>query len=64
MHIIYYVRSINEQKKTNSARLFNARNLTLDVMEVLKEAGPSDTFPTITGLKAVYLKGLLGSEEH
>jgi len=38
--------------------LFNARNLAPDIMEILMEAGPSETLPTITGLKAVYIKGL------
>ncbi len=38
--------------------VFNARNLAPDVMTVLMEAGPSDVFPTITGLKAVYIKAL------
>ena len=38
--------------------VFNARNLAPDVMEILMEAGPSETLPTITGLKAVYIKGL------
>jgi hypothetical protein len=37
---------------------FNARNLAPDVMKILTEAGPSETLPTITGLKAVYVKGL------
>jgi hypothetical protein len=38
--------------------VFNARNLTPDVVTVLKEAEPSDVFPTITGLKAIYIKAL------
>ena len=38
--------------------VFNARNLAPDVMKVLLEAGPSETLPTIAGLKAVYIKGL------
>ena len=37
--------------------VFNARNLAPDVMEILMEAGLSETFSTITGLKAVYIKG-------
>jgi len=37
--------------------LFNARNLAPDVMEILMEAGLSETLSTITGLKAVYIKG-------
>jgi hypothetical protein len=38
--------------------VFNARNLAPDIMKVLMEAGPSETLPTIAGLKAVYIKGL------
>jgi hypothetical protein len=37
--------------------LFNARNLAPDVMEILMEAGLSETLSTITRLKAVYIKG-------
>jgi hypothetical protein len=37
--------------------VFNARNLAPDVMEILMEAGLSETLSTITGLKAVYIKG-------
>jgi len=37
--------------------LFNARNLAPDVMEILMEAGRSETLSTIMGLKAVYIKG-------
>jgi len=37
--------------------LFNARNLAPDVMEILMEAGLSETLSTITGLKAVYIEG-------
>jgi hypothetical protein len=38
--------------------VFNARNLAPDVMGILLEAGPSETLPAITALKAVYIKGL------
>jgi hypothetical protein len=37
--------------------LFNARNLAPEVMEILMEAGLSETLLTMTGLKAVYIKG-------
>ena len=38
--------------------LFNARNLAPDVMNILTQAGPPETLPTITGLRAVYFTGL------
>lgn len=38
--------------------VFNARNLAPDIMQALTEATPQDTIPTITGLKAIYIKAL------
>jgi hypothetical protein len=38
--------------------VFNARNLAPDIMQALTEAGPQDTNPTITGLRAIYIKAL------
>ena len=37
---------------------FNARNLAPDVTTILMQAGPPETLPTITGLRAVYFTAL------
>jgi hypothetical protein len=36
--------------------IFNARNLAPEIMQAFTEAGRQDTNPTITGLKAIYIK--------
>jgi hypothetical protein len=38
--------------------LTNAWALAPDIMKILQQAGPTDTIHIITGLKAIYLKGL------